>query len=81
VHADGDAAFAFKVHGIEELILEIALADGAGLEQELVREGAFAMIDVSDDGEIAYAAGFRAHGLFTVPVDVETRSSYHASIP
>ena len=53
MHADGDAAFAFEVHGVEGLGLEIALADRPGLEQELVGQGAFAVIDVGDDGEIA----------------------------
>ncbi len=53
MHADGDAAFAFEVHGVEELGLELAMRDGAGLEQELVGQGALAVIDVGDDGEIA----------------------------
>src|SRR3984957_8444031 len=63
MHADGDAAFAFEVHGVEELVLEIALGDGAGLEEELVREGAFAVIEVGDDGEIANEVRFGAHRL------------------
>ena len=53
VHADGDAAFAFEVHGVEELVLEVACGDGAGLEQELVGQRALAVVDMGDDGEVA----------------------------
>ncbi len=53
VHADGDAAFAFEVHAVERLGLEVALGDGAGLEQELVGQGALAVVDVGDDAEVA----------------------------
>jgi hypothetical protein len=49
MHANGNAAFAFEIHRVEELVLEFALRDGAGFEQELVRERAFAVIDVGDD--------------------------------
>src|SRR5262249_52791409 len=41
------------VHGVEDLAAEVALADGAGLEEELVAEGALAVVDVGDDGEVA----------------------------
>ena len=53
VHPDGDAAFAFEVHAVEDLVAEIALGDGAGLEQELVGQRALAVVDVGDDGEVA----------------------------
>ena len=53
VHLDGDAAFAFEVHGVEELGAEIALGDGPGLEQELVGQRALAVVDVGDDREVA----------------------------
>src|ERR1019366_4082839 len=67
MHTDGDAAFAFEVHGVKELVLEIALRDGAGLEQKLVREGAFAMIDMRYDREIPDQTRFRAHGVSRFP--------------
>jgi hypothetical protein len=61
MHANGDAAFAFEVHGVEELVLEFALRDRAGLEQKLVREGALAVIDMGDDREVANEVGRGAH--------------------
>src|SRR5262245_29076794 len=61
MHANRDAAFAFEVHGIEELILEFASGDGAGLEEELVREGALAVVDVRNDREVANLRRWRAH--------------------
>src|SRR5207248_1222100 len=56
VHLDGDAAFAFEVHVVEDLVAEVARGDGPGLEQELVGEGALAVVDVGDDGEVADVA-------------------------
>src|SRR5207302_3670853 len=53
VHADGDAAFALQVHRVEHLIAEVARRDGPGLEQDLVREGALAVVNVGNDGKVA----------------------------
>ena len=61
VHADGDAPFSFEVHRVEKLVLKIALADGFGAEQELVRQSALAMIDMGDNRKIANQTGIRAH--------------------
>src|SRR5439155_5793772 len=53
VHLDGDAALALEVHVVEDLVAEVALGDGAGLEEELIAEGALAVVDVGDDREVA----------------------------
>ena len=53
MHLDGDAAFAFEVHVVEDLVAKIARGDGAGLEEELIGQGAFAVVDVGDDGVVA----------------------------
>jgi hypothetical protein len=53
VHADGDAAFAFEIHRVEDLGAKVALADRSGLEQQLVRQCGFAVVDVGNDAEIA----------------------------
>src|SRR5262249_33352902 len=57
MHANGDAAFAFEVHGVQVLGLELARGDGAGLEQELVGQRALTVIDMRDDREVPYVAG------------------------
>src|SRR5262245_45601404 len=62
MHANGDAALALEVHGVEELILKFAFRDGSGLEKELVRERALAMVDVRDDREIADETWISGHG-------------------
>jgi hypothetical protein len=53
VGLDGDAAFAFEVHGVEHLVLLLPVGDGVGELQEAVGQGGLAVIDVGDDGEIA----------------------------
>lgn len=50
---DGDAFFAFEVHVVEGLLLELALGDGAGLFQQAIRQRALAVVDVCDDAKIA----------------------------
>jgi len=50
---DGDAAFAFDVHGIKNLILHLAQFDGAALLDQAVGKGGLAVVDVGDDGEVA----------------------------
>src|ERR1043165_1641283 len=49
---DGDAAFAFQVHGIEYLSLHVAGGDGAGLVQQAVGKRRLPMINMGDDAEI-----------------------------
>ncbi len=49
---DGDPALALEVHGVEELVLLLALRDGLGELQETIRERGLPVIDVGDDGEV-----------------------------
>src|SRR4029077_21024864 len=73
VHADGDAALALQVHGIEMLIVEVAFGDGLRFEQKLVGQGAFAMVDVRDDREVANERRVDGHGkLGSVDERIET---------
>ena len=51
---DGDAAFAFQIHGIEQLRLHVARGDGAGAMQEPVRKRRLPMVNMGNDAEIAY---------------------------
>jgi hypothetical protein len=54
---DGDPPFTFHVKIIENLSPEFPLGDRSGLEQQLVGEGALAVVNVGDDREIANEAG------------------------
>jgi hypothetical protein len=49
---DGDPALALEVHVVEDLLLELALGDGAGAHEQPVGERALAVVDVGDDREI-----------------------------
>ena len=50
---DRDAALPLQVHRIEQLVLPIALLDGARALQQPVRQRRLAVIDVRDDAKIA----------------------------
>ena len=51
---DGDAAFAFEVHGIHNPVRDFLVgAEGAALPEHVVDEGGFAVIDVSDNRNVA----------------------------
>jgi hypothetical protein len=49
---DGDAALPLEVHGIEQLILRVALRDGAGKLEQPIRERGLPVIDMGDNAEI-----------------------------
>ena len=51
---DGDAALALEIHRVEHLLHHLALRKRPGDFEQPVRERGFPMIDVRDDGEIAY---------------------------
>ena len=53
---DGDAAFAFEIHIVEQLVFHVALFHGAGQFEDTVGERGLAVVDVGDDGEIADVA-------------------------
>ena len=51
--ADGDAFFTFKIHGIHHALGYLLVGtEGARLAEELVNEGRFSVVDVSDDGNV-----------------------------
>jgi hypothetical protein len=52
---NGNASLPFEIHAIEELFLHLPLGNSASELQHSVSKGRFAVIDVSDDGEIANA--------------------------
>jgi hypothetical protein len=54
VALDGDAALALQVHTVQCLILHIPLTNGVGVFQQTISQGAFAVVNVCDDAEIAY---------------------------
>ncbi len=57
---NGDAALALQIVRIHDALLQVlARIERAGLAQQLIDEGGFAMIDVRDDGDIAK---FLSHG-------------------
>ena len=49
---DGDAALALEVHGVQDLVLHLALVDSVALLQKPVGKGRLAVVDVRDDGKI-----------------------------
>ena len=51
---DGDAALALQVHGIEHLLVHLALGKRAGHFQKAVGQGGFAVVDMRDDAKISY---------------------------
>ena len=53
VRLDRDAALPLEVHAVEDLGLHLALLQRAGHLEEPVGERRLAMVDMSDDGEIA----------------------------
>jgi len=62
---DGDAALALDVHRVEHLLLagHFAVAEPAGELDQPVGQRRFAVIDMRDDGEVAYIGdGDRRHG-------------------
>lgn len=50
---DGDAAFAFQIHRIEDLLFGFARGDSVGGLKQAIGEGALAVIDVGDDAEVS----------------------------
>jgi len=70
---DGDAALALELHGVEHLLLHLALAEPAADLDEAVGERGLAVVHVRDDGEVADAlqVGCVAHG----PVSAASRAA------
>jgi hypothetical protein len=49
---DGNAAFAFQIHIVEHLRLQIFALHGLGIFEQAVGQRAFAVVDMGDDTEI-----------------------------
>ncbi len=60
---DRDAPLALQVHGVEELVLGFAAADGAGAFEQAVGERRLAVVDVGDDAKVAGKARVGIGGL------------------
>ena len=61
---NGNATFPFQIHGIQDLVLHLPFGQSAGHLNEPVRQGRFAVVDMSDDRKISDMAflhvGYRA---------------------
>ena len=53
VALDGDAPLPFDVHGVQDLVAELAVLHHAGPLDEAVRQGGLAVVDMGDDAEVA----------------------------
>ena len=51
---DRDAALFFQIHRIEHLLAHFAIGQPSTTMDEPIRERRFAVVDVRDDGKIAY---------------------------
>src|SRR5260370_31117325 len=56
VHLNRDAALALQVHVIKKLRAKFSRRDRAPLEQELIGQGAFALVNMGNGGKIANLA-------------------------
>ena len=51
---DGDPAFPFQFHGVQHLGLHFPLGQAAADFDEPIRQRGLAVVDVGDDGKVAY---------------------------
>ena len=65
---DGNPFLSFQIHSIQKLILFVAFADSVGKFQQTVRQGCLAVINVSNDGKIAFEADIRSHARGSIRV-------------
>ena len=63
---DGDAAFAFQIHLIQQLVLHLAGGHRAGNLDQTVGERRFAMIDMGNDRKIANVGSLQVSAPFLV---------------
>ena len=56
VHFNRNAAFAFEVHRVEQLLFHLALRDRSRHLEQTVGQRRLTVIDVGDDTEIAHVA-------------------------
>ena len=57
VGLDGNAPFAFQVHGVQQLIGHVARGDGARAVQQPVGKRGLPVINVGNDAEVSYVCG------------------------
>ncbi|MPN39612.1 hypothetical protein SDC9_187140 [bioreactor metagenome] len=50
---NGNAAFPFDIHGVQELVFHVPKGHGIGELHHPIRKGRFSVIDMGDDAEIA----------------------------
>jgi hypothetical protein len=55
---DGNAPLTFQIHFVKELVLLVPVGNRSGILKKAVSQGRFAVIDVSDNGEVADSADF-----------------------
>src|SRR5690606_33055375 len=58
---DGDPPLTFQIHVVEELLAGLAVGERAGGLEQAIGQGALAVVDVGDDGEIADVGEGRGH--------------------
>jgi hypothetical protein len=51
---DGDTALSLQIHIVKQLGLHIALANGVGKLQQPICQGAFTVVNVRNNAEVAY---------------------------
>ncbi len=51
---DGYTPFPFDIHVVEDLVLKVALVHNAGILDEPVRQGRFAVVNMGDNAEVSY---------------------------
>ena len=53
VRLDGDPAFPFQIHAVQQLFLQIPLCNSVGVFQQAVRQCGFPVVNMSDNTKIA----------------------------
>ncbi len=54
IQLDGDPPFPLQVHGVQNLIFHLPLLHGIRHFQDPVRQSGLAVVDMGDDGKVAY---------------------------
>jgi len=76
---DRDATLALDVHRIEQLLLHVAFGHSMGKLQHAVGQGRLAVVDVRDDGEVAYEGGV-SHRSVRIAVAARLRQHYGTTV-
>ena len=61
VGLDGNPLLSLQVHGIEQLVLLVSLANSVSEFQQTVRQRGLTVVDVGNNGEIALEFDVRCH--------------------